>query len=117
MQVVFESRDPDAALLRELAERRLRFVLRRLTWLVPRAKVQLTDINGPRGGVDKQCQVELKTGQHGTVLITAVASDWRGALEQALARAAQSALKALRRQTERQQPRLRAAKLARPVLS
>lgn len=56
MHVLFESRDPEGAQLRELAVRRVRFVMRRLAWLVPRAKVQLTDVNGPRGGVDKRCQ-------------------------------------------------------------
>jgi hypothetical protein len=53
MQVLFESRDPQGAQLREVAVRRVRFVMRRLTWLVPRAKVHLSDVNGPRGGVDK----------------------------------------------------------------
>ena len=58
MQVIFESRDPEATKLREAAVRRVRFALRRLAWLVPRARVQLTDVNGARGGIDKRCQVE-----------------------------------------------------------
>ena len=40
-----------------------------LAWLVPRARVQLSDVNGPRGGVDKRCQVELRTAGTGTVVI------------------------------------------------
>ena len=88
MQVLFDSRDPDGAQMRELAVARLRFVLRRLTWLVPRASLQLSDVNGPRGGIDKRCQVELKTDSVGTVVITSMAHDWRAALENALARAA-----------------------------
>lgn len=59
MHVLFKSRNPQATDLRDLAERRVRFVLRRLSRLVPRAEVQLSDLNGPRGGVDKRCQVEL----------------------------------------------------------
>ena len=90
MQVLFESRDPEAAQLRELAVRRLRFVLRRLHSLVPRARVRLSDVNGPRGGLDKRCQVELNTEGAGTVLITALARDWRSALDSAMARAARS---------------------------
>ena len=35
MQVLFKSRHPQATDLRELTERRVRFVLRRLGWLVP----------------------------------------------------------------------------------
>ena len=90
MQVLFESRDPEAAQLRELAVKRLQFVLRRLHSLVPRARVRLSDVNGPRGGVDKRCQVELSTEGAGTVVITALARDWRTALDSAMARAARS---------------------------
>lgn len=107
MQVLFESRDPQGAQLRELAERRVRFVMRRLTWLVPRAKVQLSDVNGPRGGVDKCCQVELKTESSGTVVITSVARDWRSALDSALARAARVIVRAWRRGREPTRPRQR----------
>lgn len=102
MQVQFESRDPDGERLRDLALRRLRFVTRRLAWLLQRASVMLSDVNGPRGGVDKQCQVELKTDGHGTVVITSVARDWRTAIDQALARAAQTLVRQWRR---RQAPR------------
>jgi len=97
MQVIFESRDPEGALLRDLAERRVRFVMRRLAWLVPRAKVQLIDVNGPRGGVDKRCQVELKTEHAGTVVITSMARDWRGALDTALARSARTLVRICQR--------------------
>jgi ribosome-associated translation inhibitor RaiA len=97
MQVIFESRDPGGAELRDMAVRRLRFVMRRLTWLVPRAKVRLSDINGPRGGIDKRCQVELKTDLMGTVVITSMASDWRTALDSALARASRVLTRSWRR--------------------
>jgi ribosome-associated translation inhibitor RaiA len=97
MQVLFESRDPQGALWREVAVRRLRFVLRRLTWLVPRARVQLSDVNGPRGGVDKQCRVELKTASAGTVVVTAMARDWHAALDTALARSARTLVRVWRR--------------------
>lgn len=97
MQVLFKSRHPLAADLRDLTERRVRFVLRRMSWLVPRAEVRLSDMNGPRGGVDKRCQVELKTDGSGSVVVTSVAKDWRSALEQALARAARLLMRAWRR--------------------
>lgn len=87
MQVIFESRDPQAAQLRHLAVTRLQFVLRRVQWLVPRATVRLSDVNGPRGGVDKRCQVELDTDGSGKVVITAQSRDWRSAIDTALARA------------------------------
>lgn len=93
MQVIFESRDPQAAQMRHLAVTRLQFVLRRVQWLVPRATVRLSDVNGPRGGVDKRCQVELDTDGSGKVVITAQSRDWRSAIDTALARAARALLR------------------------
>ncbi|KNZ34575.1 MAG: hypothetical protein AD742_00040 [Methylibium sp. NZG] len=103
MKVLFESRDPQAAELRELAERRTSFVMRRLGWLVPSARVQMSDVNGPRGGVDKRCQVELKTESAGTVVITSLARDWRSALDSALMRAARALVRMWRRGRQRDQ--------------
>lgn len=97
MQVLFKSRDPQAHELRDLTERRVRFVLRRLGWLVPRAEVQMSDVNGPRGGIDKRCQVELRTDGAGSVVVTSVSNDWRTALDNALARAARFLLRLWRR--------------------
>lgn len=97
MQVLFKSRDPKASDLRDLTERRVRFVLRRLGSLVPRAEVQMSDVNGPRGGIDKRCQVELKTDGAGTVVVASVAKDWRTALDHALARATRFLMRLLSR--------------------
>ena len=110
MQVIFESRDGDSAQMRDLSVERVRFVLRRLTALVPRAKVQFSDVNGPRGGVDKRCQVELITEAAGTVVIASLARDWRTALDRSLGRAA----RVLTRSVQRSQKPLRGrtAKLA-----
>ncbi len=92
MQVTFETRNPEAAELRPLAERRIRSALRRLSWLAPRTRVNLSDVNGPRGGIDKRCQIELTTDSTDPVIITSMARDWRLALQSALARAVQSLL-------------------------
>lgn len=110
MQVIFESRDSDGARMRELSVDRIRFVLRRLATLVPRAKVQFSDVNGPRGGVDKRCQIELSTEAVGTVVIASLARDWRTALDRSLGRAARVLTRSLQRS---QKPvRGRTAKLA-----
>ncbi len=97
MQVFFKSRDPQAAELLDLSRRRTRFVLRRLAWLVPQATVTMSDVNPPRGGIDKRCQVELKTDVAGTVVVTSVASAWRSALDKPLARAARFVLRQVQR--------------------
>ena len=110
MQVIFESRAADGSQMRDLSVERVRFVLRRLTALVPRAKVQFSDVNGPRGGVDKRCQVELSTETTGAVVIASLARDWRTALDRSLGRAA----RVLTRSSQRHQKpvRGRTAKLA-----
>lgn len=88
MQFVFDSPDPAAARLRQFAEQRVRFVMRRHAWLLSFARLRLTDMNGPRGGSDKCCRLALKTERDGTLHVTSVAADWRAAVEGALARAA-----------------------------
>jgi hypothetical protein len=97
MQVFFHSHDPQALPLKDFAEARVRFAMRRLTWLVPRATVQIADVNGPRGGVDKRCRIQLSTDAHGTIVVTSMARDWRAALDSALARSARVLLRAWRR--------------------
>lgn len=97
MQVLFKSRHPQATELRDLTERRVRFVLRRLGWLVPRAEVQMSEVNGPRGSIDKRCQVELRTDGAESVVVASVANDWRTALDNALARATRFLMRLWRR--------------------
>ena len=101
MQIIFESRDADGAQMRDLSVERVRFALRRLATFVPHAKVQFSDVNGPRGGVDKRCQVELKTDNVGTVVISSLARDWRTALDRSLIRATRVLTRSLQR---RQKP-------------
>ena len=109
MQVIFESRDTEGRAYQALAEQRVRFVLRRLSWLVPQASIRLSDVNGPRGGIDKRCQVEFTTQGSGRIVSTAMVTDWRSALEGALARAARRIVRSVQRSQvrERMQPRQR----------
>ena len=97
MQIIFESRDADGAQMGDLSVARMRFALRRLSTFVPHAKVQFSDINGPRGGVDKRCQVELTTEKAGTVVIASLARDWRTALDRSLGRATRVLTRSLQR--------------------
>ena len=97
MQIIVESRDADGAQMRELAAQRVRFALRRLSSFVPRAKVLFTDVNGPRGGIDKRCQVELSTDKAGTVVIASLACNWRTALDRSVRRATRVLTRSLQR--------------------
>ncbi len=97
MQILVESRFADGKKLREVSVQRVRFALRRLSSFVPRAKVQFTDDNGPRGGIDKRCQVELNTDKVGTVVIASLASDWQTALDRSVGRATRVLARSLQR--------------------
>lgn len=113
MQVLFKSHHPQASELRDITERRVKFVLRRLGWLVPRAEVHLSDVNGPRGGIDKRCQIELKMEGAGSVVVASVAGDWRTALDNALARAARYLMRSWRRSSDSRKLRQRLVSVGR----
>ncbi|MFO1323534.1 MAG: HPF/RaiA family ribosome-associated protein [Burkholderiales bacterium] len=108
MQVHFESRTPDGALVQHSATRRARFVMRRLSWLVPRVRIVLSDVNGARGGIDKRCQVETQAVTGNTVVVVAMATNWHAAVDLALKRVSRTLLRSWRRMQQRDRPVLRA---------
>lgn len=99
MQIIFESRHHQANQLRELSIERARFTFRRLATWVPRIKVQFSDVNGPRGGMDKRCKIELNNGA-AKVVVVSLSHNWRTALDLSLGRAAQVLKRGLRRNTK-----------------
>lgn len=97
MRIQVQSSTQPATALLALAERRLRFAVRRRADAVPAATVHLDDVNGPKGGPDKQCRIALRTNGSGTIVASAVATTWRGALNAALARAVRLLMRVLGR--------------------
>lgn len=87
MEVVVQAHHPEAQALRAQAESRVRFATQRLSGFVSRAVVRLKDLNGPRGGVDKLCQIQFNTANGGVLVVSSRGADWRATLEAALARA------------------------------
>ena len=73
----------DAA-LNDQVETRLRFALGRFAERIHDVVVRLTDVNGPRGGVDKRCQVTvtLKRSRR-QVVVADLAPDIRVAVDRA----------------------------------
>jgi len=97
MQVLFASRDPEAGQLKDLAGERLRLAMQRVAPPITTAWIRLDDMNGPRGGIDKRCTLELHTPGAGTLVVSARASDWRRAFEDALARITRSLVREWKR--------------------
>ena len=61
--------------LREYIDRRLHFALGRFSPAIDHVGVRVGDVNGPRGGVDKHCQIVVKLRASGSNLIAVDDSD------------------------------------------
>jgi putative sigma-54 modulation protein len=77
--------------------RHMQFALNRNDALIMRARVWLADINGPRGGIDKRCQIELKLAGQNNIVIEDVETDLYVAIDRACARC----MRTLTRRVER----------------
>jgi len=55
--------------LKAYIERRLRFALGRFESRIDGVTLRLTDVNGPRGGIDKRCQVAVALVPRGVVMV------------------------------------------------
>ncbi len=83
--------------LRQLVARRIHFAFSRLGHAIRRVYVTLVDVNGPRGGVDKEVRVRVHGPRVGSIVVEAAAADPVAALDDAVARAARTTARALER--------------------
>ncbi len=72
--------------LRTYIERRLGFALRKFTKVLGRVSVRLLDLNGPRGGLDKRCQITAKIRHFQVVSLQATDADLYAAIDRAASR-------------------------------
>ena len=56
-------------------ERRLRFALGRFAARIRRLTVRLTDVNGPRRGIDKRCRIAVALVPLGVVMVEGSGDD------------------------------------------
>ncbi len=73
--------------LRAHVERRFQFAMNRFRDQVLCVSVRLSDINGPRGGVDKHCQVQLLLRGLPEIVIKDTEADLYVAVDRAAGRA------------------------------
>ena len=71
--------------IRHYAQRRLKTALGRYRQALESVQVRLTDVNGPRGGIDKHCVVEVR----GPALVPIVVRERDADLYAAIDRAAE----------------------------
>jgi putative sigma-54 modulation protein len=61
--------------LKDHIEHRLRFALGRFAARIHRLTVRLTDVNGPRGGLDKRCRIAVALVPRGVVMVEGSGDD------------------------------------------
>lgn len=80
--------------LRDFVERRIYFSMGRLAGRIKSLTVRLADINGPRGGVDKCCDIAVDAGLRQKVIVR----EQQATIHAAVALAVERAERAVQRQ-------------------
>lgn len=86
--------------LREHAERRLRFALDWAKSYACRVSVRLSDLNGPRGGADKRCQIQVALPGVAEVVIEHTEENVYMAIDRAAERAGRALVRHIERSRE-----------------
>jgi ribosome-associated translation inhibitor RaiA len=91
---------PLTAALLDHTELRLRFALTRTSDRIKRVVVRLGDTNGPRGGADKFCRMQVYLKHAPPVLIEETGADLYAAIDRVAERAGRSVAKRVDRRRE-----------------
>lgn len=76
--------------LREYVARRIHFQLSRFNGEVSSVHVSISDVNGPKGGPDKRCQVTVRGRALGPVRVVDLSEDAYSVVDMAVERAARA---------------------------
>lgn len=87
--------------LRGFGERRIRSVLSRFDERIKKVSLWLSDVNGPKGGSDKNCQVQVVIAGKAPVIVEETRENLYVAINRALERASQSVVRKLGRERSR----------------
>lgn len=83
--------------LKQYVKKRLKFALGSRFQQIKRVEVMLSDINGPKGGEDKRCQILLKINGQTDVVVDDVQSHLYSAIDRAASRASRTVSKRVTR--------------------
>ena len=113
MHIAIQARGfPLTEALKSHVVKRLGYTFSRASDRVRRVHVRLSDLNGPRGGVDKRCHVEVRLDRLPVVVVEDVQSDMYTAINRAASRAARTVMRHLTLQNSRR--RYRSSSQAQP---
>lgn len=91
---------PLTAALLDHTERRLRFALTRSSERIARVAVVMGDSNGPRGGEDKFCNIQIRLKHAPQVLIEDMGAELYAVIDRAAERAGRNVAKRVDRMKE-----------------
>ena len=72
---------------REVIEHRVSSALDRFADKIRSVVVNVSDLNGPKGGIDKQCSVNITLRDRGNLIVSDVGTDMMVAVDRAAGRA------------------------------
>jgi putative sigma-54 modulation protein len=102
MQMEIQARDfPLTKALGSYIKRRINFVLSSRYDQIQRIIVRLADINGPRGGIDKRCQIQISLPRLVDIVVEDTESDLYVAIDRATDRAGRTVNRRLARQYDK----------------
>lgn len=86
--------------LREYIMQSIDFAMDRAQDSINFITVRISDLNGPKGGIDKRCQIHLKLSGLPAFVVTEVSASINGAIDRATHRAAKVVERILARANE-----------------
>ena len=88
---------PGSAGTIDYINRRLSFALAGTRDAIQSTAITVSDINGPKGGMDKQCRVVIKPNGLPDIVVSEKQADLRVAIDRGIARASQSLSRRIKR--------------------
>lgn len=86
--------------LSDYLKKRLAYALNHGDDYISRVTVRLSDVNGPRGGADKRCLIEVRLKQKPAVVIEDTEADIYVAIDRAVERTGRTLARRIARQRE-----------------
>lgn len=86
--------------IRTYIDRRVRMVMGRFDRKLARVSVRISDLNGPRGGVDKLCRIEARLWGRLPVVVEDAAADLRQAIDRSVHRMGRAVARVARKRLD-----------------
>ncbi|HEY8608247.1 MAG TPA: HPF/RaiA family ribosome-associated protein [Noviherbaspirillum sp.] len=102
--------------LKDYLARRISFAFSFARNRIATVTVRLSDLNGPRGGRDKLCQVSVSIPGHAEIVVKDVEENFYAAVDCAVRKAAYRATQMLKRRRKQRQQGMKEARFAQPPL-